>query len=69
MMRTTVNVDHELLAGAQQALGTTGLSETVNAAMADVARRAALARFSVRDFDITDADLADARADRTTVDD
>jgi hypothetical protein len=33
--------------------------------MADVARRAELASFSVRDFDITDDDLAQARRDRT----
>ncbi len=64
MSRTTVNVDDDLLAGAQRALGTTGVSDTINAAMAEITHRAALARFSVRDFDITDDDLAEARADR-----
>jgi Arc/MetJ family transcription regulator len=64
MARTTVNIDDHLLAEAKKALGTEGVTETINAAMADVARRAELAKFSVSEFDITDEDLADARRDR-----
>jgi Arc/MetJ family transcription regulator len=63
-MRTTVNVDGELLEAARQALGTDGVSETVNAALDDVARRAKLGGFDVRAFDVTDADIAAARRDR-----
>ena len=63
-MRTTVNVDGELLEAARQALGTDGVSETVNAALGDVARRAKLETFDVRAFDVTDADIAASRRDR-----
>lgn len=68
MVRTTVNIDETLLAEAKEALGTEGLTETINAAMADVARRRRLSDFSVREFDITDAELTDARRDRTAID-
>lgn len=64
MPRTTVNIDGELLVAARTALGTTGVSDTVNAALAAARRRALLASISVRDFDITDIDLETARADR-----
>jgi Arc/MetJ family transcription regulator len=67
MARTTVNIDDALLARVQKLLGTTGVSETVNAALREALRRAELARFSVSEFDITDADLADARRDRAIV--
>lgn len=67
-MRTTVNIDGGLLTAAQQALGTSGVTDTVNAAMADVARRAVLATFSINEFDITDGDLAAARRDRSQPD-
>ena len=63
-MRTTVNLDGELLDAARRALGTEGVSETVNAALDDVARRSKLERFDVRIFDVTDADIALARRDR-----
>jgi Arc/MetJ family transcription regulator len=66
MARTTVNVDETLLAAASEALGTTGVTETVNAALAETVRRARLADFSVAEFDITDEELAEARADRAT---
>lgn len=64
MARTTVSVDDELLQEARRALGTTGISDTVNAALAAAVRQAGLAEFDVRLFDITDDDLATARADR-----
>lgn len=64
MPRTTVNVDARLLADARAVLGTTGVSDTVNAALEAARRRARLARVTVADFDITDDDIATARADR-----
>ncbi len=45
--RTTVDVDERALEAAQRALGTAGLSATVNAALARVARDSALAGFDV----------------------
>jgi len=66
MTRTTVNIDDALLSGARRVLGTKGVSDTVNAAMSVVVRRAARDAFTINDFDITDADLADSRRDRTT---
>jgi Arc/MetJ family transcription regulator len=63
--RTTVNVDDTILEQARVVLGTSGVTETINAAMAAVVRRAALEEFTLRDFDISDADLADSRRDRS----
>jgi hypothetical protein len=60
-MRTTVNLDEELLDAARRALGTDGVSDTVNAALSDVARRVAIRGFDVRVFDITDEDIAVSR--------
>lgn len=65
MARTTVNVDDTTLQQARLVLGTRGVTETINAAMADVVRRAALEEFTLSDFDITDADLAESRRDRS----
>jgi hypothetical protein len=42
-------------------LGTKGVTDTINAAMSAVVRRAVLDEFTINDFDITDADLADSR--------
>lgn len=44
------------------------MSETVNAALAEVARRMAIKRFDVRLFDVTDKDIALSRRDRLTGD-
>lgn len=63
-MRTTVNINDASLHAAQEALGTAGLTETVNAALAEVARQARLRSFDVRDFDVTDEDIATGRATR-----
>ena len=63
-MRTTVNIDDASLKAAQDALGTVGLTETVNRALAEVARQARLRSFDVREFDVTDEDIASGRADR-----
>lgn len=48
MTRTTVDVDERALDAARRELGTKGLSETVNAALREAARRRALAAFDVR---------------------
>lgn len=66
MTRTTVTLDDALLDDARRLLGTTGISSTVNAALAAAVRHARLAAFDVRLFEITDDDLAEARAERTT---
>lgn len=63
-MRTTVNIDDASLKAAKEALGTAGLTETVNQALAEVARQARLRSFDVRDFDVTDEDVAAGRAAR-----
>ncbi len=65
MARTTVDVDEHALALARAALGTDGLSATVNAALRDVGRRRALASFDVlRDVDGTPAEVEANRQDR-----
>ncbi len=62
MARTTVDVDERALEAARRALGTTGLSETVNAALRDTARRRALKSFDVlRDIDGTPGEVAAGR--------
>lgn len=65
MSRTTVTLDDVLLDDARRLLGTSGVSETVNAALALAVRQARLAAFDVRLFDITDDDIATARAERS----
>ncbi len=62
MVRTTVDVDQGALDAARRELGTHGLSETVNAALRDAARRRVLADFDVlRDVDGTPAEVAEGR--------
>jgi Arc/MetJ family transcription regulator len=63
--RTTVDVDQAALLAAQAALGTEGLSATVNAALREVARRSALAEFDVRrDIDGTPGEVEAGREHR-----
>lgn len=65
MARTTVDVDQAALAAAQAALGTDGLSATVNTALREVARRSALADFDVRrDIDGTPSEVESGRERR-----
>lgn len=65
MARTTVDIDEVALHAAQAALGTRGLSMTVNAALREVARRSALADFDVlRDIDGTPAEVQSGRKGR-----
>lgn len=62
MTRTTVDVDEHALDAARRELGTVGLSETVNAALRDAARRRVLKDFDVvRDIDGSPADVAAGR--------
>jgi Arc/MetJ family transcription regulator len=62
MTRTIVDVDDDALAAARRELGTKGLSETVNAALREAARRRAPAGFDVvRDLDGTPAEVAAGR--------
>jgi Arc/MetJ family transcription regulator len=63
--RTTVDIDPHALDAARVELGTNGLSATVNAALRDVGRRRALARFDVtRDIDGTPAEVELNRRER-----
>ena len=62
MTRTTVDVDDRALDAARRELGTKGLSETVNAALRDAARRRILKGFDVvRDMDGTPQEVAAGR--------
>lgn len=65
MSRTTVTLDDDLLQDARRLLGTSGISDTVNAALSVAVRQARLAAFDVGRFEITDDDIATARADRS----
>jgi Arc/MetJ family transcription regulator len=63
MVRTTINVDRDALRRAGEALGTTGASATVNAALREAARRRELADFDVRrDIDGSPEEVAQGRA-------
>lgn len=63
MARATVDINKASLDTARQVLGTTGVSETVNAALSDVVRRRSLAGFDVlRGIDGTPAEVAANRS-------
>lgn len=64
MPRTTINLDRELLRQARELLGTTGVTATVNAALAEVVRRRRLAAFDARVFDVAPAEIEEGRRDR-----
>jgi Arc/MetJ family transcription regulator len=65
MARTTIDVDEAALSAAQAALGTDGLSVTVNTALREVARRSVLADFDVlRDIDGTPEEVQSGREGR-----
>ena len=62
MARTTVDVDDRALVAARRELGTKGLSDTVNAALREAARRRALQGFDVRrDVDGTPEEVQEGR--------
>jgi Arc/MetJ family transcription regulator len=65
MARTTVDVDQAALSAAQAALGTAGVSATINTALREVVRRSALADFDVqRDIDGTPGEVDAGREAR-----
>jgi hypothetical protein len=65
MARTAVDVDGAALAAAQAALGTHGLSATVNSALREAARRHPLADFDVlRDINGTPNEVQSGRTAR-----
>ena len=65
MARATVDVDEDALAAVRAALGTHGLSATVNSALREVARRHALADFDVlRDIDGSPDEVQSGRTAR-----
>jgi Arc/MetJ family transcription regulator len=65
MTRTTVDIDQGALDAARLALGTDGLSSTVNAALREAGRRRLLASFDVvRDIDGTPAQVEANRQER-----
>lgn len=65
MTRTTVDLDRGALDAARVALGTDGLSATVNAALREAGRRRLLAGFDVaRDIDGTPAQVEANRRER-----
>jgi Arc/MetJ family transcription regulator len=62
MTRTTVDVDDRALAAAKRELGTTGLSDTVNAALRETTRRRVLKGLDVRrDIDGTPEEVREGR--------
>jgi Arc/MetJ family transcription regulator len=66
MAHTTVDVDQGALEAARAALGTKGISATVNAALREAARRRALAGFDVvRDIDGTPDEVEANRVERS----
>lgn len=66
--RTTVDIDPGALRAARDALGTTGVSATVNAALAEASRRRVLAGFDVvRDVDGMPREVAANRQERPAV--
>ncbi len=65
MARTTVDVDERVLDAARRALGTAGVTATVNAALTRVARDSALKDFDVtRDIDGTPDEVEANRRER-----
>ncbi len=65
MARITVDVDDAALAAARAALGTQGLSATINSALREIARRHAPAGFNVlSDIDGTPDEVQSGRTAR-----
>jgi Arc/MetJ family transcription regulator len=64
--RTTMNIDHELVARAQEILGTETATATVHKALDEVIRRFYLERLMARDFSgMTEDDVREMRRPRT----
>ena len=50
--RTSINLDLDLVAEAKEVLGTSGTTETIHRALADIVREAKLRRLVARRFDV-----------------
>jgi Arc/MetJ family transcription regulator len=58
--KTTLSIDDEKVARAREILGTTGITDTIDAALSDAIRRAAADRLIRRMSTMDGLDLADA---------
>ena len=67
-IRTTLNLERELVAEAAQILGTTRTTDTVRAALRDVVARRRRTRLAQRDFSTLEALLPEIRAPHPDVD-
>jgi Arc/MetJ family transcription regulator len=66
MRRTTINLDQELLRATADALGTSRMTDTVHAAMAEVVRRRKLEALTRLEFpDLSLEKLEEQRRPRT----
>jgi Arc/MetJ family transcription regulator len=57
--KTTLTIDDDKIAQAREILGTTGITDTIDAALRDTIRRAAAERLIERMTTMNDLDLAD----------
>lgn len=60
MRKTTLTIDDEKISQARAILGTTGITDTIDAALSDTIRRAAADRLIHRMSTMDGLDLADA---------
>jgi Arc/MetJ family transcription regulator len=59
MRRTTVSIDDDKIAHAREILGTTGIADTIDAALRETIRRAAVERLIERMATMEGLDLGD----------
>ncbi len=59
--RTSINLDMALVDEAREALGTTGTTETIHAALREVVRQTRLRHLLDRDFDLGPEELEEMR--------
>jgi Arc/MetJ family transcription regulator len=59
MRKTTLTIDDVKIAQAREILGTTGITDTIDAALQDTIRRAAAERLIARMTTMDDLDLGD----------
>ena len=66
--RTSLNLDMSLVDEVRGVLGTRGITETVNTALAEVVRQDKLRRLTERVFDVDNDELEAAWSDETDLD-
>jgi Arc/MetJ family transcription regulator len=66
--RTSLNLDMSLVDEVRGVLGTRGITETVNTALAEVVRQDKLRRLTQRVFDVDNDELEAAWSDETDLD-